>query len=558
MIVQTGTPATPTMGSVAGQEAGYPGDVERWLRTATPKTLAEWLSRLPKSNVAAAAQQQLQLLKRLDETELPPMQKFALLDVVRTGAYQTVEALTCGFMGSGTGFSDHFKAIINQAMLLQGQLVTCYTNVAISARLLGEQQLFIMGSALHRAMMDEYSMLGFYLQLHLPVPQQLWRQLNRLYKVAEDAHLLAHVMGDNVFASEQMLTIKQIYIAAALLGSARTGQLHAEDVMTTAKCLKKWALQAEISHQSESAQAWQLVVDIAGANAPHFESLATIAAGGQWRYLHTRKLAAYLPKQAGTVIRIGDRNAIPSSELVRHLVAAWTEYVERDNTRHSRDDSVTACIGLGNVHHYLCGGRELNEFMGDVHKHAPFGDDRQLVIGHVPEVFGFHTYMAVDASQVAQDRYPSHDVRVINESSTGYCLEWPLSLLSQLPVGAIVGVKEAYAPYWKLAEVVWSRKAGDGKLRTGLRTLANEAMPLAVRIPYATGERAEAIAGFLLAPDRELGTDKTMFLSANVKMKMGEHVHLIQEGNEQLVQLLEPVKETLHYSLFDCAFVVQP
>lgn len=556
MIVQPVLAPSSQPEDISRQDGNVQQEVRKWLRTVTPKALAEWMAALPKSNPSAAAHQQLHALKLLDEIDLQLIQKFALLDVVRAGAYQSVDAMTSGFMSTTTGFSESFKAIINQAMLLQGQLASCYTNVAIRAKLSGEQHLFIMGSALHRAMMDQYTMLAFYLQLHLPVPPQLWRQLHRLYKVAEDSQLLAHVMGDNVFVSEQMLTIKQIYIAALLLGASRSTQLHADDVAITAKALKKWALQAELGKVPETALEWQLAVDIAGGNAAHFEITTTFAGVDSWRFLHTKKLATYLPKQGATTIRIADRSVIPDQQLLRHLLTAWSEFVERDNTRRTREDSVVTAIGIAAVHYYLTGGMQPDEFMGQTGTTQQHGSGRQLVIGQVPESFHLHTCLPADISRLENPLHPWHETRVINESITGYCLEWPSSLTTVLSTGVVIGIKESFAPYWKIAEVVWVRKNGDDTVRTGIRILGNESIPLAVRTPHAVTGREQVMPGFLLSPDRELGTDKATFLSPNVKMKMGEQIHIAQESNEQTLQLLEPVKETAGYSQFDCAFVV--
>ena len=530
-------------------------DFRKWLRTATPKSLGEWVAALPRSNLSAMAQSLGHALKALDELDIPPMQKFALLDVLRAGAYQAVEGMTSGFMGSASGFSEEFKNIINQAMLLQGQLASSYTNVAISARLLGQSQLFIMGSALHRAMMDQYSMLAFYLQLSLPVPQQLWRQLHRLYKVAEDGQLLAHVMGDNVFANEQMLTIKQIYMAALLLGAARCHQLHAEDVATTAKALKKWALQVEVAKQPEQVRDWQLAVDLDSGTCAYFETMETLGGSGNWRYLHTRKLVTFLARQGGQAVKLGERSITLQDELLKHLAAAWSEYIERDNTRHERDDSVMSSVGFAALHYYLTGAMDVEQFIGELRpeKHA---QPRKLVMGDVPESFNFRAYLPADINNAEILRHPCHEVRVINESTGGYCLEWPLEAQEHLLIGEILGIKESYAPYWKVGEIVWLKKTEDNLVRAGVRLLSQEAIPVVARVPQTMGQRGDKLPSLLLPRDREIGAEKTTFLAPNVNLKMGEQLKVVQEGNEQAIQLLEPVKETVAYSQFECAYLV--
>ncbi len=545
----------PDVTVVPASTANSPQDMKKWLRTATPKTLAEWTDKLPRSNLSAVAHSQMQALKALDEVDMQPMQKFALLDVLRAGAYHTVESLTSGFMGNASGFSDEFKNIINQAMLLQGQLASSYTNVAISARLLGPQQLFIMGSAVHRAIVDQYSMLSFYLQLYLPVPQQLWRQLHRLFKVAEEAQLLAHVMGDNVFVSEQMLTIKQIYLAALLLGCARCNQMQAEDVAATAKALKKWALHADLGKQQETGHSHQLAVDVDSGSSPCFEPLESLAQGN-WRYLHTRKLVAHLQKQSGLSVKIGERNITIGDDLLKHLVSAWSEYVERDNTRHEREDAVTSSIGLDALHYYLTGALAVEDFIGELQPAAPVPSPRKLVMGDIPEEFNFRAYLPADINNLEQARFPCHDVRVINESVGGYCLEWPQDIQESMLVGEIIGIKESYAPYWKVGEVVWMKKTEDNRIRVGIRTLSNEAIPLVAKVPQTMGQRGDKLPSLLLPKDRDLGNDKTTFLVPNVKLRMGEQLRVVQEGNEQSIQLLEPVKETSAYSQFDCAYLV--
>ncbi|HQQ63710.1 MAG TPA: hypothetical protein PLF22_09065 [Pseudomonadales bacterium] len=552
MAVQDGSTAIASPDANASQE-----DIQKWLKTITPKLLADWIAKLPKSNLPATAHLQMHVLKALDEVNMQPMQKFALLDVLRASAYQTVDGLTSGFMGSASGFSEEFKSIINQAMLLQGQLASSYTNVAITARLQGEQSLFIMGSALHRAMMDQYLMLCFYLQLFLPVPQHLWRHMHRLFKVSEESQLLAHVMGDNVFASEQMLTIKQIYLAAVLMGCARCNQLHAEDVTITAKALKKWALHADVSKQQDAGKPHQLAVDVDSGHSPCFSLTENLDKGKNWRYLHTGKLVSYLQKQFGSAVKLGERNVTLPDNLLRHLIAAWSEYVERDNTRHERDDSVTSSIGMDSLHYYLTGAIEVERFIGETRQTPEPVANRKLVVGDdVPEEFNFRAYLPADINNIEQAKYPCFDVRVINESVGGYCLEWPLEIQSALLVGEVIGIKESFAPYWKVGEIVWMRKTEENKVRIGVRTLSSEAIPLVAKVLHNIEQRGNHLPGMLLPKDPELGEARTTFLVPNVKLKTGEQLKVIQEGNEQAIQLLDPVKETSAYSQFDCAYLV--
>jgi hypothetical protein len=532
-------------------------DIQKWLRTVTPKLLADWVIKLPKSNLPATAHLQMHMLKALDEVTMQPMQKFALLDVLRASAYQTVDSLTSGFMCSASGFSDEFKTIINQAMLLQGQLASSYTNVAITARLQGEQGLFIMGSALHRAMMDQYMMLCFYMQLFLPVPQHLWRHIHRLFKVSEESQLLSHVMGDNVFASEQMLTIKQIYLASALLGCARCNQMQSEEVSATAKALKKWALHADVNKLMDQGKSYQLALDVDSGHSPCFSLSENLDKNKNWRYLHTGKLVAHVQKQAGTVVKLGERNVTLHDSLLKHLISAWSEYVERDNTRHEREDSVTSSIGMDSLHYYLTGAIEVERFMGEQKQVPETVAERKLVVGDdVPEEFNFRAYLPADINNIKQAKYPCFDVRVINESVGGYCLEWPIEIQSALLVGEIIGIKESFAPYWKVGEIVWMRKTDDSKVRIGVRTLSSEAIPLVAKVLHNIEQRGNHLPGMLLPKDPELGETRTTLLVPNVKLKTGEQLKVIQEGNEQGIQLMDPVKETSAYSQFDCAYLV--
>jgi hypothetical protein len=373
--------------------------------------------------------------------------------------------------------------------------------------------------------------------------------------MAEDSQLLTHVMGDNVFVSEQMLTVKQIYIAALLLGSARCSHLQAEDVAIVCKCIKKWVLQADISKQPESGQPWKLAVDITSGNAAHFETDIPMLTASNWRYVQTKKIIAYMPRQAGITIKIGERNMTPGQDLIKHLISAWSEFVERDNARYPRADTVITCIGFDASHYFLTGGMQLDEFMGQVTEALKITGDRKLLIGSMPEEFVFHCYLPRNINHLTEAKLPSHEVRVIDESITGYCLEWPSDMQGKLSMGGIVSIKESFAPYWKICEIVWINKNGDS-IRTGIRTLGNEAIPVAVKVPKNMGERGDILPGFLLTADRDLGTDKASFLVPNVKLQMGEQVRVIQEGNEQTIQLMESIKESSAYSQFDCAFMV--
>ncbi|MCB1616855.1 MAG: hypothetical protein KDI30_12645, partial [Pseudomonadales bacterium] len=138
----------------------------------------------------------------------------------------------------------------------------------------------------------------------------------------------------------------------------------------------------------------------------------------------------------------------------------------------------------------------------------------------------------------------------------GYCLEWPDQYAPKLHSGEIIGVKEVYAPYWKIGEIVWQKKTEEGLIKTGVRLLSSEAIPLVARIPQNMGNRGDNLSCFLLPKDVSLGLKQPTFLAPNVRLQMGEKIRIAQEGNEQSIQLMAPVKETTYYSQFECAYIV--
>ncbi|MCB1615853.1 MAG: hypothetical protein KDI30_07545, partial [Pseudomonadales bacterium] len=380
-------------------------DVKKFLKTATPITLKQWLETLPKSNPSALGNYLVQILKALDDVDMLPMSRFSLTDTIRPYAYSVVSALTQGFMGSQKGFSKEFQGIINQAMVLQGQLVASYSSQGNKARLMGEQQAFIMGSAMHRALADQYSMLSFYLKLALPVPQQIWRQVNRIYKMVEDARLQAHIMGDNVRLTEQMLTIKQMYTAILLLGSARSNMLPSEEVAVAAVGIKRWVLHADLAEKPALGQEHALAVDLDGADGAVFQEVTTVKPGVRKRYIHTTKLLAQLEKLRGQKLKIDDREVEIHNALIDHLTQSWGEYIERDNMRTERQDSVTVALGIGCVHFYLAGGVTPLELVGPSQSQAGAGlPQGKLVLGDTPEEFNFHPYLPADITTVDQEQ----------------------------------------------------------------------------------------------------------------------------------------------------------
>ena len=201
------------------------------------------------------------VLKVIEELDVEPVQAFALLEAVRSIIYRKVFAVTSRFLGKTVLPGSKTSALLFEAIEVFARLTDTYDSIIDEARHFGDSQVFIMGSAIHRALSDKARLIQCYLQLYMDVPKSVWRHLGQLYRVAEDYNVFNQTMPDKLAFPDATLTVRQVYLYVMLLAASGSRNLVVEDIAALAEHLKDWVKLVTVRKYDPASGELRLCMD---------------------------------------------------------------------------------------------------------------------------------------------------------------------------------------------------------------------------------------------------------------------------------------------------------
>jgi hypothetical protein len=161
-----------------------------------------------------------------------------------------------------------------------------------------------------------------------------------------------------------------------------------------------------------------------------------------------------------------------------------------------------------------------------------------------------------DAYILPDVSYPVYEVRTVNASPGGYCLEWSDGLPGDIRTGDIVSVREDAEQAWAIAVIRWVSHLEQARTLVGLELLSPRAMPYGALIPQKTGGTSDPIRVLLLPEIKLVGQPHTL-ITPRAGFREHQKVTLLRDGEELFVQLLRQVAATGSFSQFDFRYIKQ-
>lgn len=554
---------------------------EQLLTEFSIPVLQEWVGLLPKGkgNMPTAANYLTIILGYLSQhQELPTDQFYESLELIRSPLLLTVKTLTLLYIEDDFDVTIESEPLIKSSLSLLNMNVTAYSIVASKAGETTEKEL--RAKAIHRALASQLYLQITYYQLHLAVPEKEWLKIHKLFQLSVVNGDINYSLTDKDILTGKTHTIMQLYTIALLLGCSRINHLTPKQIISVCQSLQEWVELVGISKQPEIANENQIVIDVTSGSAPHFMKVHQDTENSKLFFLQIGKLLsrlnALLPKEDEDSDKLDPSKGFINSQLVAHLQSAWSKYIYREE-RIETDESIRACIGLENIHYFLCGRKQLKEFVGSkVVLSIVYEDDEdvstiesqrsgdiwsaftsepegELVTGDIPKQFNFQRHFDEDDSEET-DNNSSHQVRMADKSVGGCCLEWPDAVGRTLKVGAIIGIQTNDDKHWSIGEVVWIDHR-ESITRTGVKLISTEAFPVAVSIPLRLGKGENYSLGILLPPEEKINAD-VAFLAETIGYKKDEYLDISQKGVEEKIKLGKVTKKNEYYALFECQFLL--
>lgn len=550
-----------------------------------PSLLASWADSLPRTNLGETTRALYGALKELNRSRIEPRQRLNLLEVLRPVVYTTCTALRKHFFNQPIVLPPQSFQVFRLAQVLQLQLAAGYQIVASESA--GQKSLFgskqkhaqLTATALHRAL-SEYTQLLFRASLIYTEPDKgLWRRLHRLYQFGLAHELSTVECNDPEADAVHPLTVEQCYLRALLLGCVRTNQLRQQDMLTVMEHIDAWVPLASLQ-RFRVAEDDLIAINLASDDCPVYNALFKAPRDtGHCRLLDTGSLLKHLAGQLKT-----ERNQALSADLVKHLMISWGSYTKRAFMRMDSSDSLALCIGLSHLHYFAADGIEFEDFLKGHNLHVfndaadptnPFLKSTEGMrqeehdvwsSPHRPEISDANVaetsvamesidqhIQAFEAQQrqehsTATDR--DYQIRMVNVSPGGYCLQWPSDVHARLSNGDVVGIRETNHANWSMGVVTWLRRAGEQISQLGIKLTSPSVIPYGAHII----NRPDAPADYqrvLMLPEIKLIGQPATLITAKIPFREGHKLQLVQQGRQTTVLLTRLIHATGAFNQFE-------
>lgn len=462
-----------------------------------------WAESLPATRVSFTSVQLYSALPDIARLKIDASQRLEMLESVRPYVQQCIQGLGRNFLNQPIILPEGAVKTAIVAQALQKHLTNSYLVVVrdLAAQKPKGTQLAQFDLALTRAINGLALMLMRGYQLYTPVPNGVWQELHALYQLAELYERTEVLVADNRLEFVPAMSPRQAYLRALLLACARPNQLRQQEVQQTFDALELWASMAQMHHGTDESRLF--AIDPNDDIPPVYKNRLHPKVPEAVFELDLEELVNGLRRQLelkdddSAIVRIP--NNMPS-QLIDHLCGCWTVLRQRAFERRLTQGELQVTVGMSNLHYHSANEIEFADFLSrhdgsaakqeaaNTEEADPWANsDSGGAFGALPTM-DFIEDWDEDGEEEIQVA-PVHNIRIIDTSPGGYCLNWNVDSAEKLRAGDLIGVREAGRIKWAVAAVRWIRQSG-GNTQLGVQVIAPQAQATAVSMIHTTGEKS--------------------------------------------------------------------
>jgi len=513
-----------------------------------PAEVAHWLAALPMANVAAAGEQVLAKLHRINRTKLHYNLRHQIIKLLQPAADELTDAIRGQYMSAPLPLSAKKRHLLITVQQLLAELATGYkiiiNDVQEPVKLQQAPQDFLIEAFygaigyLSRILLESYL-------IYTPEPKGVWGKLNQLYRYAESKSIDKRTLASQSEQAESSRSISHAYRRIALLALANPYHLMQGEARTVYLYLDQWAAACHIINPGGSPSiAGKFFVDLAADAPPGYQSKDTQVHALEPRILDFSKLVEIVSRRTAEIsksdlsskqaqlITLGGRL---ERDLLSRLQEAWGKREERQSSREPSVGMVHMAAGLSTCHHYISGELPFTPELDEVHfyreslgvtdsglslvplEHEPWKSEEQaakLRSGvYRPRTSQFDAdssdkdiWEKIYATPISHD--DDVDYRTLfsvsewhkkNESEGGLCISCEGGFCIPGRVGELVASKSntARAAGWTIGAIRWLKMVHDESLDMGIKMLAEGAEAVAIRAIKGAGTGGEYFRALL-------------------------------------------------------------
>ena len=573
-----------------------------------PKKVEAWIASLPKANLGETARLVYKLLQETNKYDLSHKERCQFLEQIRETVHYVTNAMRKHFFGITYPLPEKNQKIAAATREIQLAMATGY-KIALEDALKSNilfQEKKQLALVTHRAISYTSRMLVTSNQIYTAPPENTWKELNLMYKFADEKNLLMTSIADFYLFLEEKSTIETEYMRAVLLSLSSPYKLRQGEVGKIFNSLERFAQDVKLTPyngKEHSSTQGLFALNILNGHQPGIlQQLLSANNADNLRVINTDVLTKRLRHEiietedvvTSTITSLDMGRPDLSHDLLRRLLTSWAMESHRAFPRNSKREEVHVSTGLSSIHLSLNQARpaqkqdQSKEFTRSAEYETstvenitdekpdvwnmvyPTGSAAQLT-QIVTEELGESTKkeQTIDEAELAttankmgeksdndnKNEYLDNWL-IINESANGYCLKYNADGEARAQVGELVGVRRRISNHswkWGIGVIRWLKFSAQRELELGIEMLNPEAAAIGMR--SAINDDTPELQRTLLLPSITAINQPATLVTGPAPWRIGNKLVLNILGQNFNVILTHQVQNTGLFAQFQFEFL---
>ncbi len=330
-----------------------------------PKEINKWINTLPRANVGETAKLVYKNLYQLNRTKISDSDRLKILTLFGEPINFLAEALKKHFLGLPFPLIAKKQQIALLAREIQAEMAVGYKIVA-EGKLTGRRSSLgssrINNKTLTTTIYYAMRYLGIVLlrsyQIYVPVPDDIWKQINRLYIHAYQNGFANVAIANNENKYITQPSIENLFKQMLLLSLASPYRLRQGDIEKVDSFLQQWSPYAALcSIEDSEQQVGMFSINLSNDDAPGF-FIPSDNPTALVRILDTSNLISAIKDGITHYSRYvsshgGNKNNVLSKKVLKLLQMTWGGIAKRSFSRSRKKSKVLVTFGLSSIHHLI-------------------------------------------------------------------------------------------------------------------------------------------------------------------------------------------------------------
>ena len=567
-----------------------------------PKKVDAWLNSLPKANLGETARLIYHALNQTNRHQHSFLDRFRFLEQMREPVHYVTDSMRKHFLGMTFPLPDKNRKIATATREIYAAMATGYKIAILD--LTRSHPLFqdkkLLAHLLQRAVFYTGRDLLTAYQTYAPCGSGLWRELHKLYAYAEYRKLHKTVVGDYLHQVTDKTTTQSEYLRLLLMALASPYQLRQGEIYKIYNALERWTRRLELrplnlKAGADSKTRFLVRLDKDAQPRPAAYSVIREERQAAYRMLDTEYLTHMLREEirnneevvSTTLTSVDLGRPDLSHDLLRRLLVAWGSETRRNYPRSPKHETVEVTIGLSATHRFLNHLARRQSADSDVFEHRAHYETQEIKNINDPQQDVWDMIYVADTSEfdtsnliplvhdelereqdppssdtIDSDRsrhYHAGSWLILNESASGYCLEYHDETTTQAQVGELVGIrrgKDGKTLKWGIGVIRWlkfvehqsSEKHGK-TVQMGIEMLNPAAAAVGIR-PASAANKPENYQRTLMLPEIRSMHQPATLITGPVPWRPGQHVVINMLGKQMPVVLTHALQNTGLFAQF--------